>query len=447
MKRTDLSLPDHFDHPLELWAPSDHLHSTLRVGYLVNLYPKVSHTFIRREIRALEAQGVSVHRYAIRAAHEPLVNPADIEEYNQTQSVLAIGAMALLFHTFMVALTVPVLWLQTLARALRLGHRADRPRWVHLIYLMEACVLLRWTRRDKVHHLHAHFGTNPAMVALLCKNLGGPTYSFTVHGPEELDKATVLSLDHKIADAEFVVAISEFCRSQLYRWCAPELWSKIHVVRCGVDAAYLQAKVTPPEDRPILVCVGRLAPQKGQLLLVEVAAELRDRGRDFELVLVGDGPLRAQIEAKIDEYQLYAHVTITGWASEDTVRAHISRARAVVLPSFAEGLPMAIQEAFALGRPVISTYVAGIPELVSPGKNGWLFYAGNRGGLIQAMQEALDTPVSRLAKMGHAARLAVQAQHDITQQALLLKHHFMANVKQTSSESLAEYSEAQSRPC
>src|SRR5262249_46372761 len=149
----------------------------------------------------------------------------------------------------------------------------------------------------RVSHLHAHFGTNAATIALLARTLGGPPFSFTVHGPEEFDEPFQLSLDWKIQSAKFVVAVSSFGRSQLCRWSPAAQWSKIRVVHCGIDDALLRAKPTPVPPQPRLVCVGRLCEQKGQLLLLDAAAELKKAGVAFELVLAGDGPMRRDLES------------------------------------------------------------------------------------------------------------------------------------------------------
>jgi glycosyltransferase involved in cell wall biosynthesis len=166
-----------------------------------------------------------------------------------------------------------------------------------------------------------------------------------------------------------------------------------------------------------LVSVARLSEQKGQFVLVEAARVLRDRlraeGRSFRLVLVGDGELRPQVEAYLAEHQLADVVHITGWQSGAEVKRNIQAGRAMILPSFAEGLPVVIMEALALGRPVLSTYIAGIPELVVPGECGWLVPAGAIEPLVAAMREILDTPVERLSAMGLAGRARVEAQHDV----------------------------------
>ncbi|MCO5165844.1 MAG: glycosyltransferase family 4 protein [Planctomycetes bacterium] len=393
--------------------------STARIAYLVNQYPKGSHTFIRREIVGLEARGVPVERFSIRSLEGRLVDARDLEERRRTCVLLEQGLPAILAATAACALARPLAFARALGLAVRVGWRSDRGLLLHLVYLAEACLLRRELRARGVEHVHAHFGTNPATVAMLCHALGGPPFSFTAHGPEEFDKPDLLALADKIRRAEFVAGVSSFGRSQLYRRCAPEDWRKVQVVHCGVDASFLEAPHVPAPRAPRLVCVGRLCEQKGQLLLVEAAARLVREGVDLRLVLVGDGELRQPIEARLRREGLERHVEITGWASGERVREELQAARAMVLPSFAEGLPVGVMEALALGRPVISTYVAGIPELVTP-DCGWLVPAGSVDALVEAMREALLAAPSTLDAMGRAGRERVRARHDAERIAVRL---------------------------
>jgi colanic acid/amylovoran biosynthesis glycosyltransferase len=409
----------------------------VKIAYLINQYPKVSHSFIRREILALEAFGITVRRYAMRDCAEELVDEADRQELTQTRFVLAVGAIGLLKATLQVALRQPSRFLQTLRLTLQLGWRSESGSLKHLIYLAEACVLLDWLTVENITHLHAHFGTNPATVALLCRMLGGPPYSFTVHGPEEFDKVQAIALPQKIQHAAFVVAISSFGRSQLYRWCPLEQWAKIRVVHCGVDDEFLNHPSTPIPTQPRFVCVGRLSEQKGQLLLLEAAKQLADEGLAFELVLVGDGALRSPIEELIDRHHLHAQIKITGWASTAEVRSQLLNARVMVLPSFAEGLPVVVMEALALHRPVISTYVAGIPELVNA-ECGWLTTPGSVESLVDAMRSALQASPEQLAEMGNRGAERVAQAHSITLEAAKLAVLFQLSAEQMGSETSKE---------
>ena len=388
-----------------------------RIAYIVNQYPKVSHSFIRREILALERQGLEIQRIALRGWDGDLVDEEDRQERARTRYVLREGFAALLAAVLLTMLTAPVRFVSALGLALRMGWRAERPLPYHLAYLAEACRVLPWLRSFGATHVHAHFGTNSAEVAMLAHVLGGPSYSFTAHGPEEFDKAQSIGLGEKIRRSAFVVAISSFGRSQLHRWVEHAYWPNIHVVHCGLEAAFYDVAPVLPPALPRLVCVGRLCEQKGQLLLIEAARLLAARGVEFELVLAGEGEMRPETEALIEKFGLSDRVRITGWISAASVRSEILAARGLVLPSFAEGLPVVIMEAMALRRPVLTTYVAGIPELVQPGESGWLVPAGSLDELASAMEAFVRCPVAELVRMGEAAHRRVLERHSIDVEA------------------------------
>jgi colanic acid/amylovoran biosynthesis glycosyltransferase len=394
---------------------------TLRVAYLINLYPKVSHSFIRREIMALERAGAVVQRIAVQGWEDAdLTDADDISERAQTQYILKAGALSLLLPTLRAMFSSPVRFFSALGLALRMSRHADRPLPYHLIYLAEACQILPWLRAAGSTHLHAHFGTNPAEVAMLVNALGGPPYSFTVHGPEEFDKPQFIGMGEKIRRSAFVAAISSYGRSQLFRWVEHGHWPKVKVVHCGLERSFHDVVASDPPATPRLVCVGRLCEQKGQLLLIEAAHRVLQSGTKLELVLAGDGEMRAEVERLVAVYGMQQQVRITGWISSAQVRDEILGARAMVLPSFAEGLPVVIMEAMALRRPVITTFVAGIPELVRHGESGWLFPAGDVEELVQAIKSCLSaTPddLSRMAGVGHAR---VLKRHDVDTEAAKL---------------------------
>lgn len=391
----------------------------MKIAYLINEYPKTSHSFIRREIAALETHGIAVERISIRPATQ-LADPADRQEAERTWNLLKVGPAGLIRESLRRLCRGPRRWAGALGAAWRLGGRSDRGRLRHFAYLAEACVLVAKAEADGISHIHVHFGTNSATVALLSCMLGGPTYSFTVHGPEEFDKPEAWSLGDKIAGASFVAAISEFTRSQLFRWCDYSHWHKIHVVRCGLDAMFLDGPPMPLSETSQLVCVGRLCEQKGQLLLVQAADRLSREGWQFKLVLVGDGPMRGDIEAAIESLDLGGIVELVGWKSNAEVRDLMVASRAMVLASFAEGLPVVLMESLALGRPVVSTFVAGIPELVEPDRCGWLVPAGSAAALIGSLRDLLAAPLTQLEAMGQRGRALVAERHDARREAAKL---------------------------
>ncbi|MBX3314110.1 MAG: glycosyltransferase [Actinobacteria bacterium] len=388
----------------------------MKLAYLCNQYPSPSQTFIRREIAAIEARGQAVERYSVRPAGE-VVDPDDRAERDRTRTVLGSGAgRRLVGAVVAVALGRPGRFASALRTAWGLGRGNGRGRSIQLVYLAEACVLVSWFEAEGIDHVHSHFGTNGPMVALLVQELGGPGFSFTVHGPEEFDRPEALHLREKVASARFVVAISSFGRSQLMRWSARDDWRKVHVVRCGLDRAYVDAEPTPVPDVPRFVCIGRLGEQKGQLVLIEALARLRRDGVDVRVVLAGEGEMRDAIEAAIVRHDLGSCVEVTGWVDNARVRAELERSRAMLLPSFAEGLPIAIMEALALGRPVITTSIAGIPELVDE-TCGWIVPAGSVDRLAGAMRSALDATPAELQRKGEEGRRRVLAAHDVDRSA------------------------------
>jgi colanic acid/amylovoran biosynthesis glycosyltransferase len=404
----------------------------MRVAYFVNQYPSATHTFIRREIRAMEGLGVSTFRYALRPGEHVSVDLEDEAEEKVTRHILRAGIGEILWCCVTTLLTQPASWGQATREAFRFGWRSDRGVLRHLMYVVEAAVLASWCRRDAIEHVHAHFGTNSTAIAMLARHFSRIPFSFTAHGADEFEKAQLLSLDLKVEHAAFAVCVSSFGRSQLMRWSHPVQWRKIEIVHCGVDKLFLDSPGQPPPTAPRLVCVGRLDAWKGQIVLVQAARRLHEEGIPCEIVLVGDGPFRKHVEDAIRTAGLQSSITVTGWASGDRVKEEILAARALILPSFYEGLPVVIMEAMALGRPVISTYVGGIPELVESGKTGWLVPAGDEIALAEAMRGALEGSVDQLATLGAAGRLRIIERHDSVKEAAKLKRLFQENTEAVS---------------
>lgn len=384
----------------------------MRVAYLTTQYPAVSHSFIRREIAAVEKAGMPVSRYSVRRAPADLPDPRDRAELERTQFILAQGGLRLGLALLSQMARSPARFASALRCTLGMARKSERGYVAHLAYLAEAAWLTPRLMADGITHLHVHFGTNATAVARLAHRLGGPAYSFTVHGPDEFDGPRALDLGGKIAEAQACVAISSFGRSQLMRWSDPAHWPRILVARCGVDESFrTETAPVPAPAAPRLCCVARLSAQKGLPLLIAAAAQVRDAGHAFHLTLVGDGEMRAEIEQQIARLGLSGAISITGWASSDRVREEILASRAMILPSFAEGLPVVIMEALALRRPVIASRIAGTPELVDE-QCGWLIPAGDVDAISRAIIAALAAEPETLDRMGEEGRRRVLASHD-----------------------------------
>lgn len=399
-------------------------HPTL--AYLTSAYGRTSDTFIRNEVEQLRRMGFTVHTFSIRRPPlEPNAGEDVRREQASTEYVLARGAGRLLSGAARTALSHPGRFLAALALAQKCSPPGVKPRLWHLAYALEAAYLAGRLGAKGVQHLHNHIGQNSATVAMLATHMAGIPYSLTVHGPDDFDQPVQIALGEKVRRSAFTVAITSFTRSQLWRWVESSHWDKVHVVHCGVDETFLTHPPTPPPGNRRLVSIGRLSEQKGQALLVRAAALLEKEGIEFELALIGDGPLRAQLESEIAANQLQQKVRLLGWKNSRDVRDELLASRALVMSSFAEGLPVVIMEALALGRPVLSTAIAGVPELVRDGVNGWLVPAGSVDALAEGMKRALSAGPDELSRMGRAGAQAVQQGHNLAAEvaklALLFK--------------------------
>jgi colanic acid/amylovoran biosynthesis glycosyltransferase len=391
------------------------------IAYLTSAYARASDTFIRGEVVQLRKMGFTVYTFSIRRPPaEEAVNEEIRREQQNTEYLFDRNIGQLIFAGLKQLVRRPGRCFSAARLAWRTSSPGIKPHIWQLAYLVEACLLAERLAAKGVRHLHNHIGENSAAVAMLASVLSGIPFSLTIHGPVEFDRPTLLALDEKIARACFVVAVCDFGKSQLCRWCNIHDWDKINVVHCGVNGEFVRQPPTPVPAAPRLVSIGRIAEQKGHLLLVDAAAALAARNIDFELIIIGDGPLRDGLQQQIDRLGLGSRVRITGWINSEQIRNELINSRGLVLPSFAEGLPVAIMECLALGRPVISTFVGGIPELVQDGVNGWLVPAGNLEELARALREALTMSSHQLAKMGDAGRVSVVERHNATTEAAKL---------------------------
>jgi glycosyltransferase involved in cell wall biosynthesis len=391
----------------------------------MNSYPMTSTTFIRGEIAALESMNIEIKRYAIRRWDQHLVDPVDIAESARTRYLLSGNIAELIYSLFFELCTNMTGLVRTVGPWLKQALYSNGNFVRHVAYLLEAIMLRRQTKRDGIRHLHVHFSTNSTAVAMLTKFLGGPSYSFTAHGPDEFLDRTSGSLYMKIEHSDFVVAISNFCKVQLACLSGMEFWNKIHIVRCGIELNDFTPDEKQYDGNQTLVCVGRLCVQKGQLLLPKAAAALRNEFPGLRIVLIGDGPIRRPLEDLIHKHGVNEIFDLRGWQPSAEVRQALRNSRALLLPSFAEGLPVVIMEAFALRRPVISTYIAGIPELVSS-TCGWIVPSGSESDLVGAMREALTADLQQLQRLGLEGRRLVEEKHNVKTNARQLRELLQA---------------------
>ena len=396
----------------------------MRVAYLCSAYPAPSHTFVLREVQALRRTGVEVETFTVRRTPAAdLLSAEDGVEAQRTHHLLPTRASVLLGA--LVGLLRAGNGLPALGVAARLAWRMRRPGlrgtvW-QAFYLAEAVLLWAQCSRRLIRHVHAHFANVAADVAMLTAALGTArtpdrpwSWSFTMHGPAEFSEVGQTRLSDKVESANFVVCISDFARSQLMSLTRVDRWSRLYVVHCALDVmSYGRGPdVVPSRDGPpVLLTVGRLVAVKGQMLVVEMVAALKARGISLVADIVGEGPMRADLEGLIDERGLHESVVLWGALGQEQLRTRLQAATVFVLPSFAEGVPVVLMEAMAMGVPVVTTRIAGIPELIEDQVSGLLVTPGRVDQLADAVERLLTDGELRDAVTSSAYE-AVREQFD-----------------------------------
>lgn len=361
-----------------------------RLAYLTSQYPAASHTFIRREIAALRELGWTIDTFSVRPpGSDETRSDADRSEFERTFYILKQPAFAFVGAHVAALLSRPGRYLKTFGLAL--SHRQPGARGLFLAcaHFAESVLLARELEQREVRHLHNHFANSAATVGLLASKLLGIGWSFTMHGISETDYPAGLMLGRKIQEADFVACVSWFGRAQGMRLVSPSHWTNMHVVRCGIPLDRLPVRRPVSSAGKIIVCVGRLSPEKGQSGLLEAFASVRAKHPEVSLVLAGDGPDRSGLEETAKTLGVEDAVKFVGRLTEEEALAEIARSNVLVLPSFMEGLPIVLMEAMAIGVPVVASRVAGIPELVVDGKTGLLFTPSNWDELGNCMDRLL----------------------------------------------------------
>lgn len=398
----------------------------MKLGYLTSQYPATSHTFIRREVSALRARGVSLETYSIRAPSQAeLVAEEDRREAEHTYTVLSRGLAEFAIAHVVTLMRRPLAYSGTFASALRHRPPGLKALLLALAHFAESIVLARRLERDRVTHLHNHFANSAATVGLLTTRLLGIGWSFTMHGISETDYPAGLMLPDKIRAARMVACVSWFGRAQAMRVVEPIHWEKLEVVRCGLELDRLPPRNRDADETVRIVCVGRLSPEKGIAGLLQAVAALDPERARVQLILVGDGPEQESLAALTSELGLAPSVTFRGRLPEQHTLGEIAGSDILVLPSFMEGLPIVLMEAMALGLPVLASRVAGVPELVRDGENGLLFTPANWTELSQQLQRLVDDAALR-HRLGTAGRRTVEAGFDVRRSAGQLARLFEA---------------------
>jgi glycosyltransferase involved in cell wall biosynthesis len=313
--------------------------------------------------------------------------------------------------------------------AFRLGGLDLRRLFYHLMYFTQALMVGVWMQRKQCRHLHVHLTSQAATVGMYVQRVLGFGFSITAHGPDEFYDAKGHNLAEKVAVADFICCISFFCRSQLMKFSPYAHWGKLLVSRLGVDTAVFLPKrfESAPEIFAIL-SVGRMVPAKGQHELIDAVERLALQGRRVRLHLVGTGPDEASLRERVSHFEDPGIVVFEGPVNQDRIRALYEKADIFCISSFAEGIPVVLMEAMAMGVPCVTTQITGIPELIRPGVDGLLVAPSDLDGLTEALAKMMDDPELR-GRFAKSARSRVEEHYDLQRNMEKLAAIFAARVK------------------
>jgi len=392
----------------------------IRVAYLVSQYPALSHAFIEREILELRARGVGVDTFTVRRCPpEELKSPVMVAEDRRTTALLGGPASVYARAGLGQVRSGGVRSVGAgLLAAVRAGRGGVRSRVWQGFYLLEALSLVSEMRARDLRHVHVHFANNGADIARLAVAIGNSsrgwldtggrwTWSLAMHGPTEFETPHAHGLAAKTRDAAFVACISEFVVRKLAPYLPAADQGKLAIVHMGVDPDRFPGSAADRAVRPVgplrVLFVGRLVEEKGPDVLLRALAGLSVL---FKARIVGAGPLAEQLSGLARDLEIGDRVELLGGRGQDALPELYAWADVFCLPSHREGVPVVLMEAMASELPVVTTAIAGIPELVTDRVSGRLLEPGDPSALTTVIDE-LASDAAQRASLGRAGRRVV----------------------------------------
>ncbi len=395
-----------------------------RIAYYFSLFPALTTSFVQYQVRATGELGLDFILAANRKPGPGQYHPQDEDLRERTFYLTPVRPLSYLTANFKSLARSPRCYLSALKLALKLHDEYPWQVATNLAHAAGAAVLAQHLTARGVRHVHIHFAYGAAEVAIFLDALSGISYSISIHGSDVLLENTLLK--EKLLRARFIVSNCDFHITRLRRLYPQLEHQRFYVVPGGLD---LQtgpwSKVEPAEtDMPLRILhIGRLAPVKAQEDLIDACARLRDQGRQFRCLIVGDGPRRLELEDMIKALNLQDCVELIGARFEADIVKLYEWAHVLVLSSRSEGTPMVIIEAMAKGRPVVVPDITGIPEMVVDGRTGYLFPSGDVESLAAKLTRFIEAPDS-IVRMGIEGRRRAEDLFDLTRNAEMLSSIF-----------------------
>jgi colanic acid/amylovoran biosynthesis glycosyltransferase len=390
---------------------------TVKVAYIMTHYPRVALTYIAGEIDEVERNGGEIFPIVMNLPAQGDLSTDEARDRQRRSVYLKASPLRVAVTTIGAILAHPIKMARLAFSAVRSARSDVGLMGRRLVHLSYGALAAQHCREQGIRHMHAQFGLAPATIAwFACQILNfdrrpASTWSFTIHGFHDFVNETESRLDLKAASAAFVICVSDFTKSQLCRVTDPHYWDRFHVLRCGIDLAAFPLRNPRPQRKvPRIAIVGRLSPEKGHRILLDAVRKLADQNAAVEVDIIGDGPSADAIRRQAAELGIEKRVFFAGELLPDEVSRRLADADIFCMASFAEGLPISIMEAMAVGVPVVTTWIGGIPELAINGVTALTVPPGNSDALAIAIKQLMTDETLR-ERLVVAARAAVERMH------------------------------------
>jgi colanic acid/amylovoran biosynthesis glycosyltransferase len=398
----------------------------MALGYFFSTFPALSTTFLQREVRALENQGVRLSLFANRPPLQNGYHPHDQDLKERTVYLNPIDVRRYGRANIDCLTASPKRYFRALKTALRLKDDFARQRLRNTARLAGAAVLGDLLAERRIRHLHVHFAFGAAGVSILLKELTGIPYSLSIHGSDVLLPQPLQA--EKLKRAAFIVSNCLFHVDNLKKRFPALQNQKFHVVRLGLDltSPFWSNYTAVTSERPLKILnIGRLLPVKAQEILIHACACLKRRNLNFICQIAGGGPRRLALETLIVELGLSDYVRLLGPQYEAEIVKLIEWSHVMVLSSKSEGTPMTVIEAMAKARPAIAPDITALPEMIEDGRTGFLFQPESAESLADKLSVFCRNP-DMVRDFGQAARRRAESLYDIEKNTVELKNIFLS---------------------
>jgi glycosyltransferase involved in cell wall biosynthesis len=374
----------------------------MKIAYFTSEYPKRSHTFIRREIEAIEQMGLPLTILSIRKpSKSEILCKQDQDDYDRTWSILPIAVAPLIGIHLKSFLFSPVKYIKALFLAIRHRLPGIKSFLYSIFYFIEAIVLANKLAKNGIKHVHVHFANVGSTITFIASKYADFTWSMTLHGTADYEYPHGVLLGEKIRNTLFTACISNFGKAQALRTVNHSYWDKIFVYRCGIHIETLPNRESPSKEVLTIICIARMSSEKGLMGFITACNDLKGC-RNIRVVLIGDGPDRDEIEAEIDKNSLRDIIKTTGYVSEEDVLKYLANSDILAVPSLMEGIPVVLMEAMAMGVSVVAPRLSGIPELIEDNKEGLLYTPADWNDFRDKLDSVINNSELRISLQSKA---------------------------------------------